>query len=80
MVNAEYKHPHFSTDRADKKVIVDKPSHKMLRLEYPDGVIVIFDTKAEGITVKSNYDFILDANNIISPKLDSPNRKFKDVT
>lgn len=79
MVNAEYRHPHFSTDRADKKVIVDKPSHKILRLEYPDGIIVIFNMKAKSVDIKSNYEFVVDEYNVISPRLDRPNKNFKDI-
>ena len=80
MVQAEYKHPKYSTDQADTKTVLDQPAHKIVRMKFPDGVIVIFDMDGDTTKVQSNYDFLFDQDtNTIFPKLDSPNKKFQDV-
>ncbi|SDJ68995.1 hypothetical protein [Alkalibacterium thalassium] len=80
MVNAEYKHPHYSTDSAVKSVIKNESQHKIIRFEYPDEVIVIFDIKLSGVTLHSNYNYHFNVDtNVITPRLDSPNKNFTDV-
>lgn len=79
MVKAEYKHPNYSPDKAIKKIIKDDPSHKIIRLEYPDGVIVVFELTQSEIKIHSNYNYNFDSNtNVFSPRLNSVNKDFKD--
>lgn len=80
MATAEYKHPKYSPNQAETQIVLDQDTHKIVRMKFPDGVIVIFDMDGDTTKVQSNYDFVLDqSTNTIYPKLDSRNRKFRDV-
>ncbi|WP_195854073.1 hypothetical protein [Aerococcus tenax] len=78
MVEMNYSHPNFQTDNIEVQTVLNTQSHKIVRMEYPDGVIVVYDLNEGDINITSNYGFITDGYNI-HPDLDEPNSNFKDV-
>ncbi|HFI0463787.1 TPA: hypothetical protein ACGOYX_001098 [Streptococcus suis] len=77
-----YKHPGFTPLQADKKMI-DQIDRKVIRLEYPDGVIAQFIIEENvSITVQSNRSFILDHENgetVVRPNLYEIDPSFVDI-
>lgn len=73
-----YFHPKFKTDDIKINTVLNEQNHKIVRMEYPDGVIVVFDLTSEDVHITSNYGFFTDGFNI-QPKFDDPNKNFKDV-
>ena len=73
-----YNHPNYPTSQAIKHLVKDEENHKIVRLEYPDGVIIVLDMNLEGITIDSNYGFITDGYNL-KTNLEHKQLDFKDV-
>lgn len=74
-----YKHPDYKPSEARKDIIKNENEHKIIRIEYPDGVIVVFEIKADGVHVDSNYNYSIDTKKkMIFPDLYSLNLDFKD--
>lgn len=83
MAEMIFNHPEFKPTEADSKLI-ETNQEKIIRIEYPDGVIAQFFMTLDGkINVQCNRSFIIDReiNGIIEvrPNLYDVNHDFVDA-
>lgn len=74
-----FKHPQYPDIRPYMKTLHQSETSFLARAEFPDGLIVVFDGKVDGLNISSNVGFKLNANNELTPWFDKPNAEFKDV-
>lgn len=80
-MEANFIHPKYKDARSYLDIIEKSDSIIVARIEYPDGVIVIFTLTVDGISLNCNRHILFKEENgetIIEPILEEPNFNFKD--